>query len=31
METVAANPGALAMGADKERLSTLQENNRWVA
>lgn len=28
MELVAANPGALAMGADKERLATLQENNK---
>jgi len=31
MEAAAANPGALAAGEDQERLTRLQENNRWVA
>ena len=30
METVAANPEALALGADKEHLASLQDSNRCV-
>lgn len=30
MESAAANPSCLVIGADKEKLVLLEENNKWV-